>query len=352
MKLSNFVSNATLVAVMPLLLSAGLLYRSGSCIRKDNQVYLEMHKSDLSPLFVSSGLFAGGLGIWQLREMGQKEQVNKFMPVESFTNDVANDMSVTSSESTDDYLVRSQPSLNFFQEVFFNADGSEKAFHAVFNGITGDGKTTLAEELIKILAKENQVYLVNPKHLVSQPEWNYQPVCTSIDQALVTLNALEKLMTDRLNDPDFDVTKTPINYIVIDELDWICSHFKKKATDAIRNLLKVSRSVNFRVILCGQTSLVGGTYFNSSDFRQTNRFILGSEALAFLNNPQLAWDGSIYRQTAEQWQKEGKRFVFVIPTKGKPFLQLLPYINRQIIKPLISAPNLFLAEKEVDIWAA
>jgi hypothetical protein len=330
--LSRFATNAALMATMPLLLSAGMLYRSGSCVRQGDQIYLKLEKSDLSPLFVLGGLASGGIAGFQFWSMAREENGQGLIALPGIPP-----LPLVSPPNP---LVRSQPSLNFFKEVFLNRDGSEKAYHAAFNGITGDGKTTLAEALIETMAEGNLVYLVNPKHRVSQPEWSFQPVCTNINDSLDVLKTLEEMMGERLTDPNFDESLTPISYVVIDELDWICSHHGKKATATIRNLLKVSRSANFRIILCGQSAQLGDSGFNSSDFRQTNRFILGSEAVAFLTNPQMKWDSTPYRDTAKQWQKEGKRFALVVPTKGEPFLQLLPHIDRTIPNPLIAAPSM------------
>lgn len=325
MSLNRFVTNAALAATVPLLLSAGMLYRSGSCVKEGNQIYLKLEKSDLSPLFVLGGLGAGAIAGFQFYQMSREEKGHGSIALPPMPS-----MLATSSNP----LVRAKPSLNFFKEVFLNSNGTEKAYHASFNGITGDGKTTLCEALIQEMAEGNITYLVNPKHRVSAPEWSFEPVCTTINDALECLQTLEEVMMARLSDPTFDEKFTPISYVVIDELDWICSHHGKKATATIRNLLKVSRSANFRVLLCGQSAQLGDSGFNSSDFRQTNRFILGSEAVAFLTNPQMKWSSEVYRDTAKQWQREGKRFALVCPTKGEPFLQLLPHINREIPDPL------------------
>lgn len=334
--LSRFLSNAALAATAPLLLSAATLYGDGLCQRKENQVYLTLRKSDFAPLFTFGGIAAGAIAGYQFYVMAREEKGKAAITFPSMP-------SLPGLPQPETGLIRGA-SLNFFKEVFLNPDGSEKAFHANFAGITGDGKTTLAETLIEVMAQGNQVYLVNPKHRVSQPEWSFQPVCTNINEALDVLKTLEEMMGKRLTDPNFDESLTPISYIVIDELDWICSHHGTKATKTIRNLLKVSRSANFRVILCGQSAQLGASGFDSSDFRQTNRFILGSEAVAYLSNPQLKWDATPYKDTVNQWQREGQRFTLVCPTKGQPFLQLLPTINRQIPNPLISAPSLSLEE--------
>lgn len=336
MAFKAFISNAALAATAPLLLSAATLYGDGICQRQGDRIYLSLKKSEFAPLLTFAGLAAGGLAGWQFWQMAREEKGG-----DSSVHSIPSP-SLTSPETAPlplNPLVR-PPSLDFFKEVFLNPDGTEKAYHASFHGITGDGKTTLAEALLKQFGCEGRdVYLINPKHRVSQPEWSWEPICTDIEEALGTLKELNLLMTDRLKDPSFDEQFTPINYIIIDELDWIVSHHGNKAAKLVRNLLKVSRSANFRVILCGQSAQLKGGHFDSSDFRQTNRFIMGSEAVAFLSNPQLKWDATPYQDTIKQWQREGKRFTFVQPTKGIPFLQLLPHINRTIPDPLIPAPT-------------
>jgi hypothetical protein len=74
MSLSRFVTNAALMATAPLLLSAGMLYRSGSCVRQGDQIYLQLHKSDMSPLFVLGGLAAGGIAGFQFWTMAREEK--------------------------------------------------------------------------------------------------------------------------------------------------------------------------------------------------------------------------------------------------------------------------------------
>ncbi|MCT7981533.1 helicase HerA domain-containing protein [Laspinema olomoucense] len=74
MSLSKFISNAALLTTAPLLLSAGMLYRSGSCVRQGDQIYLQLHKSDMSPLFVLGGLAAGGIAGFQFYQMSREEK--------------------------------------------------------------------------------------------------------------------------------------------------------------------------------------------------------------------------------------------------------------------------------------
>jgi hypothetical protein len=344
MSFNRFITNAALMATAPLLLSAGMLYRSGSCVRQGDQIYLQLHKSDLSPLFVLGGLAAGGIAGFQFLAMAREEKgqgqsaiaLPAIPPLPSLPGQPQTS------------LIRGA-SLNFIRESFFNPDGTRKAYHAAANGITGDGKSTLIETLIEVLSDgaESLVYLVNPKHVASEPEWSYAPICTTIDGALEALESLNELMQQRITDPSFDKATAPTIYFVIDEIDWICSVYGKKAVNLLRNLFKVGRSVKCYVMLAGQTAQLG-TGFTSDDYRQMVRFVMGSEALAFLNNPQFAWDSEPYRETVEDWQSQGRRFALIIPTKGKPFLQLMPQINRVIPNPLIPAPSLNLEENNAS----
>ncbi len=74
MSLSRVLNAAALAATVPLLLSAGMLFRGGSCIRQGDQIYLKLDKSDLSPLFVMAGLGAGALAGWQFYQMSREEK--------------------------------------------------------------------------------------------------------------------------------------------------------------------------------------------------------------------------------------------------------------------------------------
>jgi hypothetical protein len=330
------------MATAPLLLSAGMLYRSGSCVKEGNQIYLKLEKSDLSPLFVLGGLAAAGVSGYQFYSMAKEEKGHGSIALPG----IPNLPNLPGQPQTG--LIRG-PSLEFIKECFYNPDGSRKAYHAAANGITGDGKSTLIETLIESLNDgcPSLIYLINPKHIVSEPEWSYQPICTTIDNALEALESLNELMQQRITDPNFDKATAPNIYFVIDEIDWICSVFGKKAVNLLRNLFKVGRSVKCFVFLAGQTAQLG-TGFTSDDYRQMVRFVMGSESLAFLSNPQFAWDSEPYRETVKNWQKSGKRFALVLPTKGEPFLQMMPVINRTIPNPLIPAPSLSLEEEVQD----
>jgi hypothetical protein len=334
--LSKFISNAMLMGCAPLLLSAAALYGDGQCQRKENQVYLTLRKSDFSPIFVLAGLTAAGVSGYQFWSMS-KEEKGESVALPS--------MPAMPGIAQQKGLIRG-PSLEFIKDCFYNPDGSRKAYHAAANGITGDGKSTLIETLIESLNDgcPSLVYLINPKHIVSEPEWSYTPICSSIDNALEALESLNELMQQRITDPKFDKLSAPNIYFVVDEIDWICSCYGKKAVNLLRNLFKVGRSVKCFVFLAGQSAQLG-TGFTSDDYRQMVRFVMGSESLAFLNNPQFVWDSEPYRETIKNWQKSGKRFALIIPTKGEPFLQLMPHINRVIPNPLIPAPSLNLEEE-------
>lgn len=336
MTFNRFIPNAMLIATAPLLLAAAALYGDGACVRKENQVYLTLRKSDFAPLFVLGGLAAAGVSGYQFYLMAREEKGGQItLP----------SMPAIPGIPQQKGLVRGA-SFEFIKDCFYNPDGTQKAYHAAANGITGDGKSTLIETLIEVLndGSESLVYLINPKHIVSEPEWSYQPICSTIDNALEALESLNELMQQRITDPHFDKATAPNIYFVVDEIDWICSVFGKKAVNLLRNLFKVGRSVKCFVFLAGQTAQLG-TGFTSDDYRQMVRFVMGSEALAFLNNPQFSWDSEPYRETVKTWQKQGRRFSLVIPTKGEPFLQLMPVINRVIPNPLIPAPSLSLGEE-------
>jgi hypothetical protein len=79
--LSRVLTNAALMVTMPLLLSAGMLYRDGSCVRKGDQIYLQLNKSDMSPLFVLGGLAAGGIAGFQFSSARYSRSAsNRFDP--------------------------------------------------------------------------------------------------------------------------------------------------------------------------------------------------------------------------------------------------------------------------------
>ncbi len=243
------------------------------------------------------------------------------------------DVSITSSCDGDVTFSSTVEKKNLLPNVELldlvcNFNGKRAAHHFMLNGVTGDGKSTLAQELVAFLASEflqGYAIVINPKYMPKDITWGMQaPFVDDINGALEGLQSLNEFMNARKRNTAFEPDQFdlfPPVFCIIEEIDWIASEFGSKATGCLRNLIKVGRAINMIVIVIGQSSLVSSTGLNSSDTRQCSRLILGQEAINFLSNPQNVYSETIkFKDTMIKMQTKGGRFVLTFPTKGAPFL--------------------------------
>lgn len=221
-------------------------------------------------------------------------------------------------------------STDWITQLLFNDDGSLSTPHIHLCGATGSGKSTLGEYVLSLLREglEVETHLINPKHIESRPDWSFPPFIKSIDGCVDGLQQCQKLISDRLSDPNFDPTTTGKILIVVDEWDWIYAQFGKAAVNALRPLFKVGRGVGVHLLLVGQSPLATDTGLSGSDYRNMARIVLNGEAIAFLDNRQFPYDKSDYYPTAKQYHASGKRFALVVPMVGLPFVALVPHLSK------------------------
>ncbi|GEM_PF-6996739 len=217
--------------------------------------------------------------------------------------------------------------------------------HLAINGVTGSGKTTLAEHALGIWGT-SEIFLIDPKFNPLDPAWTYIPQCDDIESVLAALGCLEKRLRARQQNEE---EHTPLA-IVIDELDWICLTYKTKAINSIRKLYKVGRSLGFRILLCGQSPYA--KTLDGSDWKNFNRVVLGNEAVAFCSNPQFPFSKEKYYPKCVQLHQNEKRFGLWIPVSGDPFVREVPIINPPIQPSFSLTPERSpeLSEREDNEW--
>ena len=223
----------------------------------------------------------------------------------------------------------------WIDRMLLNDRGELKLQHYRFDGVSQSGKTTLAEEIISRISGfyggQNDIFLINPKHLANKPQWSFKPFCTDIATALVAIQFCVDEMTKLQKDPTFDPDTTSPVFVIVDEVDWILSVHKTAALTALRTLIKVGAALKFFTILVGQSPLASGNgtpAFNGSDYRQMVRCVLRQEAIAFLNNPQFVYSNKKQLMAeANAAHNAGERFVLLIEHEGEPHIEIIPYIE-------------------------
>lgn len=226
------------------------------------------------------------------------------------------------------------------------AVGSAPSFR--INGESGSGKSTLANNLIAAMQQELggcDVTLVDPKYPLS--EWDIPARYKGIDEAYDGLKEAADLVESRLKLAREDkengrpIRKFKPFLFVIDEIDWIISHFGKEATEQLLITLKVGRALNVMILYIGQTPLCSRLKLNKDDFRHSASFFLGENIPAGIG--EVVLDGALKNELEAQYtlrqDSDNKYFCMVKYPGKKPFIASMPeptYLKNQ---PKIDLPK-------------
>lgn len=177
-----------------------------------------------------------------------------------------------------------EPSGSYLKDAVISAPSFR------INGESGSGKSTLAMNLIHEIRQElntDNVVLIDPKYPLS--EWDITPKFKGIEEAFDGLTEAADLIETRLKlareDKDSGKklrTFKPVLY-VIDEIDWVISHYGIEAATVLRTTLKVGRALNVMILYIGQTPLCSRLKMNRDDFRHSASFFLGENIPAGIN---------------------------------------------------------------------
>ena len=216
-----------------------------------------------------------------------------------------------------------------------------KALSFRINGESGSGKSTLAMNLIATMRDELggcDVTLIDPKYPLS--EWDFAPRYKGIDEAFDGLQEAADLVESRIKlaRDDKESGKTirsfkPALYVV-DEIDWVISHFGVDATTLLRTTLKVGRALNVMILYIGQTPLCSRLKMNRDDFRHSANFYLGENIPAGID--EVVHSGALKSDLESQYtlrQESDNKYFALVKYPGKSaFIASLP-------EPFIS-PNI------------
>lgn len=234
--------------------------------------------------------------------------------------------------------------------------------HIHLAGATGSGKTTFARLLIdKLIQAENgsDFWLIDPKYKVSNPIWPIDPFVKNIKMAVSGLMKLVDALDIRNNDADYHPDKDTNQIIIIDDWDWIFEHHNREAVSALRMLLKIGRSNNFRVLLIGQSTLSGDTGLSRSDYNNMVSVALKHEAYQLLKMlPLTLNEKRPYREELATMEQNGQRYALIVPYSGLPIVRGIPDLSHYLTphdKPVLQAPltmDLTTNDKELTMIEA
>jgi energy-coupling factor transporter ATP-binding protein EcfA2 len=201
------------------------------------------------------------------------------------------------------------------------------------NGESGSGKSTLANNLIEVMKTELggcDVTLIDPKYPLSG--WEMTPRYKGIEEAFDGLQEAANLVESRLKLARDDKESgrairsfKPALYVV-DEIDWVISHFGADAANALRVTLKVGRALNVMILYIGQTPLCSRLKMNRDDFRHSANFYIGENVPAGID--EVVHSSSLRHELESQYtlrQEGNNKFFCLVKYPGKSaFIASLP----------------------------
>lgn len=209
------------------------------------------------------------------------------------------------------------------------------------NGESGSGKSTLAMNLIATMRDELggcDVTLIDPKYPLS--EWDITPKYKGIDEAFDGLQEAADLVESRLKlaredkEADKPIRAFKPALYVIDEIDWVITHYGIDAANVLRTTLKVGRALNVMILYIGQTPLCSRLKMNRDDFRHSANFYLGENVPAGID--EVVHSSSLRSELESQYtlrQESDNKYFCLVKYPGKSaFIASLP-------KPFIQ-PNI------------
>jgi len=201
------------------------------------------------------------------------------------------------------------------------------------NGESGSGKSTLAMNLIATMREELggcDVTLIDPKYPLS--EWDFTPRYKGIEEAFDGLQDAADLVESRLklarNDKESGkaIRSFKAALYVIDEIDWVITHYGADAANLLRVTLKVGRALNVMILYIGQTPLCSRLKMNRDDFRHSANFYIGENIPA--GTDEVVHSTSLKNELESQYtlrQEGNNKFFCLVKYPGKSaFLASLP----------------------------
>lgn len=221
----------------------------------------------------------------------------------------------------------------WIKDTVFNRDGTLKAYHAKMDGPTGAGKTHLMLYLMWLLQQpypKAEYWLLDPKFEGESSGWPFTPFVDDFENMAIGAEYLyQNVVVKRKHDKRMGIMPQHPAFFIFDEADGSFDEHGEKFTKPVRRIIKEARSVMGSALVLGQSPLIKENGFSSAIFRNTARFVLGIEAVAYTRNPQFGhFDKAFRAKLHEQLlylQETRQRSALVIPSNdGLPFVGVIP----------------------------
>lgn len=232
-------------------------------------------------------------------------------------------------------LRKQQENQDWIRPLVFKGETKEfKTQHFHVCGATNSGKSTLVSYIVDLISSKLdsvELFLINPKHIESDPQWSFDPFVKDIEDVLPGLEHIWEKVLSRRKDPRFDKRTASKIIAIVDEWDWIKEEYGTAAIKIARKITKVGRALNVHIIFSGQSALCTDTGFSTSDYKNVARIVLTDSALQLIGNVKSFPYSLEFRkglaQISERYLAENKRFALVVPMGSMPFVSLIPHIE-------------------------
>lgn len=226
----------------------------------------------------------------------------------------------------------------WIRDFLFDEYGKLKVFHVKTDGPTGVGKTRLMLHLMWLLQQPHpaaEFWLSDPKFEGDESGWPFQPFIMDFEdvakgaQYLYDNVVTQRKLSKRAGSPP----KHPA-FLLFDEADGCFDEHGDGFSKPVRRIIKEGRSGWTHCFVAGQSPLAKDAGFSGALFRNTARFVMGNEALAFLRNAQFSFWEKEHREKLKKQlmylQEKGKRYSLVIPPSGQglPFVAEIPRLDK------------------------
>lgn len=226
----------------------------------------------------------------------------------------------------------------WIRDFLFDEYGKLKVFHVKTDGPTGVGKTRLMLHLMWLLQQPHpaaEFWLSDPKFEGDESGWPFQPFIMDFEDVAKGAQYLyDNVVTQRkLSKREGNPPKHPA-FLLFDEADGCFDEHGDGFSKPVRRIIKEGRSGWTHCFVAGQSPLAKDAGFSGALFRNTARFVMGNEALAFLRNAQFSFWEKEHREKLKKQlmylQEKGKRYSLVIPPSGQglPFVAEIPRLDK------------------------
>lgn len=252
--------------------------------------------------------------------------------------DLVKQLAAPVDEAEADIMATVRTGGKWIEDFLFDEDDKLISPHYSVNGPTGVGKTHLVLYIMSLIQQpypRAEYWLLDPKFEGKKSGWPFVPFVEDFEEmAAGAQYVYDNVVTKRKHNNRNDIEPDFPAFVIVDEVDGSADDHGDKFVKPLRKGIKEGRSGLTYYFIVGQSSLIKENKLSGAIFRNTTRFIMGNEALAFTRNAQFTfWDKAARELIAKQLinlQSQGRRSVLVVPMDGQglPFVGEIPHLPK------------------------